>query len=1411
MGSEHYCLRWNNHQSNLLGVFSQLLQDESLVDVTLACSEGALIKAHKVVLSACSSYFQSLFLDHPEKHPIVILKDVRLAELKTLVEFMYKGEVNVQYCQLSALLKTAESLKVKGLAEMTNQNTTLREPEREPDRLRPHSQPIKSTCDSPVDTALASGSNTSLATSAANLATSAASSPAAAAGTASTNATANAITAPATTTPVSTTAAAVVAAAAAAVVAVTQQQQQQQQAATASASTSTTSTSSTSAGSSAGSATTASTAQKRDASGERSGGGGSPSSSAPPTKRQQMSPERDSSPLPLDLYQGRSAAEAATLGQDGGARATSEERDATTHAISKNNNNSSSNKNTTSSGGGGGIASGMSTQTAHHNNGNGDNKPSRRRDDSDDEDDDDEPHHGITALDSPPARPGSCSVLDVVEKIEEPDSYDEEMDLDDDVEDNSSNDAMGLNMKIGAAISHTAAALALPSPLGGGSGGGGGDPESARSTPAAATSSTSCGGLILASDLTHQQQRATSRSPRDAASIERPGSSGVCGLPSTSAGMSPSSSAAAAAAAGSDALAGTSGLGPVQSVPLSLKKEIDCSEDDNSNSRHMHQPRSASAGGGLGGDLDYRLTTHESLFRHFSSPFSAMGNSSSAAVAAAHCPAPFAFPFTPFGLSLFDIDPSRILGMLRHQTWLAEEALKSHNLLNTPKDFAHRFNPVGDLFAKDFHPNHSHANTADLLAGVTVPSNRASTVSPVKQTTSPQQQQKQAERNAMVQQQQPQYKTQLHHQQQQQQPPQQQQQTFNVRYPSPAAYFHHQQQQQQQQHLKQMSSRQGTPSPHATATSTQTKADNTPATQTVAADDDDVVIELTTTHDDARDSGRESAAHTPNNSSAGTSSGLGTSASAAGSSGALSNACSPLLYKESLEQLLQRRRSGSSLGGVSDSLRSYTQLLLSSSTPGCTDTSSCKEKSSSSSTSSTPPPTSALLAQHQLLTQRLNSPSETSSLFGEPPIEEETRCVVCNAHFPNVWLLEQHATLQHPHIGPGEEKPFICEQCGQSYRYRSAYAKHKEQNHRARLPADKLFTCDVCGMQFRYLKSFKKHRLNHALERLHGKKSVIGKHCITPLHMLGEQDVVTSSQEPMLPDEGGEDLRINVKREQDDDEREQREREDQDCTIDSAGMIICNDNNNSTALATTTVTEANISSSDGIHSTNKGPRLLTTSQMETDPSYHHLQRHPQHQHAHPHHHQQQAPQQPLPPHLHSSVAGSSLPPHQHAHPHAHVALPHSHHPHAHHAAASSLNSLNSLNSITSLINAERIPNEQFLGLNPQEASILNFLRVDAAERQRDKRPQTSRFACPFCGKCVRSKENLKLHVRKHTGERPFVCLFCGRAFGGKSDLTRHLRIHTGERPYHCESCGKCFARADYLSKHLTTHIHNAPR
>lgn len=110
MSGQQFCLKWNNYQSNMSEVFQNMLLNESLVDVTLAC-EGANLKAHKMVLAACSPYFQSLFVSNPCKHPIVILKDVRFVDLKAIIDFMYRGEVNVSQDQLSALLKTAETLK----------------------------------------------------------------------------------------------------------------------------------------------------------------------------------------------------------------------------------------------------------------------------------------------------------------------------------------------------------------------------------------------------------------------------------------------------------------------------------------------------------------------------------------------------------------------------------------------------------------------------------------------------------------------------------------------------------------------------------------------------------------------------------------------------------------------------------------------------------------------------------------------------------------------------------------------------------------------------------------------------------------------------------------------------------------------------------------------------------------------------------------------------------------------------------------------------------------------------------------------------------------------------------------------------------------------------------------------------
>jgi len=48
------------------------------------------------MLSACSTYFDTILSQHDENKAIVILKDVKFSDIQALVSFMYKGEINVE-------------------------------------------------------------------------------------------------------------------------------------------------------------------------------------------------------------------------------------------------------------------------------------------------------------------------------------------------------------------------------------------------------------------------------------------------------------------------------------------------------------------------------------------------------------------------------------------------------------------------------------------------------------------------------------------------------------------------------------------------------------------------------------------------------------------------------------------------------------------------------------------------------------------------------------------------------------------------------------------------------------------------------------------------------------------------------------------------------------------------------------------------------------------------------------------------------------------------------------------------------------------------------------------------------------------------------------------------------------------
>ncbi|XP_021168003.2 zinc finger protein 263 [Fundulus heteroclitus] len=84
-------------------------------------------------------------------------------------------------------------------------------------------------------------------------------------------------------------------------------------------------------------------------------------------------------------------------------------------------------------------------------------------------------------------------------------------------------------------------------------------------------------------------------------------------------------------------------------------------------------------------------------------------------------------------------------------------------------------------------------------------------------------------------------------------------------------------------------------------------------------------------------------------------------------------------------------------------------------------------------------------------------------------------------------------------------------------------------------------------------------------------------------------------------------------------------------------------------------------------------------------------------------------------------------------------------------------------------------------------------------------PGCSPFHCTVCNREFNRLENLKTHLRIHTGEMPYTCSVCLKCFRHSGALTRHFRIHTGEKPYTCGQCGKSFRNCGGLRLHQRSH------
>ena len=118
MDQEKYTLHWDTYSEHLRNILKEISFDASFADVTLVTDDKKQIKAHRNILSACSSVFKEILqINTNNNHPVIYLRGIQYPEMESILQFIYLGEAKFYEERIKDFLTVAKNLEIREVAK----------------------------------------------------------------------------------------------------------------------------------------------------------------------------------------------------------------------------------------------------------------------------------------------------------------------------------------------------------------------------------------------------------------------------------------------------------------------------------------------------------------------------------------------------------------------------------------------------------------------------------------------------------------------------------------------------------------------------------------------------------------------------------------------------------------------------------------------------------------------------------------------------------------------------------------------------------------------------------------------------------------------------------------------------------------------------------------------------------------------------------------------------------------------------------------------------------------------------------------------------------------------------------------------------------------------------------------------